>query len=305
MGPIQRILCPTDYSACAEHAFQYAAHWASLFNAELHLLHVVEVPQPAVDMLAGDFTTMPVIVPSVPLPARDVSRELKKQHAKASTRIVEAEMQEYGAVEGILTYIDEHAIDLVVMGTHGRQGTNRILLGSVAEEVVRRASCPVCAIREALLPEFQLSFDRILVPVDFSAYSRDAVQMAKQWAHKEGAELLVLNVLEEVNLPGVYELENSFVNTPETRARVEDSLLDWVADIEGPDVNVHAYARFGYPARTIKEVAKDHGVNLVMMGTHGRTGLSRMLLGSVAEKVIRTVPCAVVVLRKDKIPASA
>lgn len=303
MVPVHRILCPTDFSACAEHAFQYAAHWAALFHAELHVLHVAEIQQPALDIIAGDFASMPVMVSTQPEPSLGVRRELQKRLSNPGIRIVEAELHAYAAVDGILEYVEDHAIDLVVMGTHGRRGTSRLLMGSVAEEVVRRVSCPVCTIREAVSPAFRLEMKRILVPVDFSEHSREAVRVAKAWAAEEGAELLVLNVMEEVNLPGIYQLETSFVNTPATRARIEAELEEWVDDIEGPDVPVHTYARFGYPARTINEVVKNHSVDLIMMGTHSRTGLSRMLLGSVAEKVIRTAPCPVVALHAAAVPA--
>lgn len=293
MVPIKRILCPTDYSACAEHAFQYAAHWATLFQAELHMMHVVETPQPSIDMFGGDLATPPYMVPTIPV-ASGYTKEVKKRLDGSGITIVDAEVQDYSAVDGILDYVEENKIDLIVMGTHGRRGANRLLMGSISEEVVRSAACPVCTIREAVSPEFKLVFDRILVPIDFSAYSREAVRIAKEWAAREKAHLLILNVMEEVQLPGVYQLETSFVNTPETRSRMEGEMEEWYASIDGPDVPHSVYARFGYPARTIREVVLNRNVQLVIMGTHGRTGIPRMLLGSVAEKVIRTSPCPVV-----------
>jgi nucleotide-binding universal stress UspA family protein len=140
MFGLRRILVPTDFSQTSEAALRYAAALARAFKAQLHLLHVPEHPGEAAEAEypIGLFETMQ-----------------NAAHERLGDLLTEAEMRELQPVRAmrlgrptdeIVRYASEHEIDLIVMGTHGREGVARMLLGSVAEKVVRRAACPVLTV---------------------------------------------------------------------------------------------------------------------------------------------------------------
>lgn len=149
MLPIRRILFPTDFSEHADHAWGYALRFAQEFGAELHLLHVLAPPPRLSEAYAVSF---------------DPEKMLQAQHSEANgalDRQVEA-AKDRGLIfrrevrvgldfREILDYATKHEIDLIVMATHGRTGLAHVLLGSVAEKVVRRASCPVLTIKHPVM----------------------------------------------------------------------------------------------------------------------------------------------------------
>lgn len=294
MQPIRTILFPTDFSACAEHAFGHAAYLADRFKAELHVLHVLDVrPYDSSVYLGGntpvEFMSPPVVV-DVPSPYPEMAGE-------RGVQFVEAQVEHTSIPEGILTYASEQQADLIVMGTHGRRGADRLLMGSVAEEVVRLADCLVLTVGARAPESQQVAMRHILVPTDLSEHAAEALRQAAAWAELEGARLHILHVLERTPMPGIYELEAAYVNTPAVRARAEEELRTWAEQAIGADHEATYYVRFGYPPRDIVDVAKNRAMDLIVMATHGRTGLQRVLLGSVAEKVVRMAVCPVLAVR--------
>jgi nucleotide-binding universal stress UspA family protein len=195
-------------------------------------------------------------------------------------------------VDEIEEYTADHDIDLVVMGTHGRRGANRLLIGSVAEEVVRSASCPVLTIRadEKVAPGEAVR--RILVPVDFSDVSNRAIQHAKELAMTYGARLDLLHVVEEIALPAAYGMEPVNLVIPEVVENSERALADMAREEIGYE-HIVVHALTGYAVSTILDFADENDIDLMVIATHGRTGIDRVLMGSVAEKVVRRAPCPV------------
>jgi glycine betaine transporter len=147
-----------------------------------------------------------------------------------------------------------------------------------------------------------LTISRILVPVDFSAYSERAVEYAISLAGRLGASLDVLHVVEDPLATGVWGGETAIPNLTELREElVEDAerrLVPYCDAAERAHVPVVATARLGLAAITIVEEAKSLGVDLIVMGTHGRTGVAHLLMGSVAERVLRHAPCPVLTVRE-------
>ena len=199
MLTIDRILFPTDFSECAEHAFSYASKLAGRTEAEVHVLNVV----PSRETLANDpMSYFPVAEEDVEQGVRIVEAEPVRHSGGKATATVQAQMLDSSPAEAILRYAEEHDIDLVVMGTHGRHGLTRWLMGSVAEEVVRRAPCPVLTV--LFQPEAEEKphvIRRIAVPVDFSDESQRAVAHAKALAQVFDASLGLLFVGEEHLVP--------------------------------------------------------------------------------------------------------
>lgn len=186
----------------------------------------------------------------------------------------------------------DRGVDLVVMGTHGRTGFARILLGSVAEKVVRHAPCSVLVTRGA-----STTFKRVLCPVDFSEDSRHAVDAAAELAQRTKAEIALVHVVE---VPVVYSdgpLIVDFIGDLEKRsARM---LEQWAAELKAKvSVPVTMRSLSGSPgAQTLAVLDDDPAFDLVVVGSHGRTGIRRFLLGSVAEQIVRHAPCSVMVAR--------
>lgn len=147
---IRRILFPTDFSDAAREAQQYAVAVAERWDAELHLLHVVPAVVPYPDA-ASPFTSEAEPILMVEVAEKQLNHELdaewcKNHHYQMATVVG-------SAVEEILSYATENEIDLIVLGTHGRTGLSRLLIGSVAEKVVRLAKCPVLTVHPQSLSE--------------------------------------------------------------------------------------------------------------------------------------------------------
>jgi len=143
------------------------------------------------------------------------------------------------------------------------------------------------------------SFSRILVPTDFSAGSEAAWRAAQRLAGALGAELVLLHVFVETPLffEGPFAGERVREVYASARAWVQEQLDKWAADARATGRTVRAALRTGVPYQEIVAAARDEGADLVVLGTHGRGGLDRALLGSVADRVIRTAPCPVMTIR--------
>jgi nucleotide-binding universal stress UspA family protein len=197
----------------------------------------------------------------------------------------------------ITGYARSAGIALIVMGTHGRGGVARMVMGSVAETVVRTAPCPVLTVHGA--PGSSLTgFRRILVPLDFSAASDPALEAARLLAARFEASLHLLHVLPEIHVDGGSEAFTA--EAPEVRTlrlmNARDRLTHRItADLRPSRVTTEVI--FGAPAETIAAYAADNHFDLIVMGTHGRTGMAHLFLGSVAERVVRTARCPVMTTR--------
>ncbi|WP_457652948.1 universal stress protein [Rhodocaloribacter sp.] len=298
MMKIRTILFPTDFSMCAEGAFTQAAYLAARFDAELHVLHVI-----ASDALDADSP-----LSYFPLTEEEVAEQLHLSVGKRleaaiaarrdeEARVRSAYVQNPSAADGILAYAEAHDVDLIVMGTHGRRGIKRLLMGSVAETVVRSATCPVLTVRGVKDPMRKPEVHRILAPIDFSKHSYLALAYAKDLAATYGAHLDLLHVIEETALPQVYSVEPPLVAVPEVRARAREALEALAR--EGAEVGVptDVFVTVGYPVHEILDFAETRGHDLIVIATHGLTGVKHLLLGSVTEKVIRMALCPVFTVR--------
>ncbi len=271
MLTIRRILFPTDHAPCADRAFAHASFLAARHDAELHILHLT--PVTGTDPEASHAYSVPETVRCV-----DVTRPA------------------LSVPDEIVQYARD--MDLVVMGTHGRRGVRRAALGSTTEEVLRRADCPVLAVgldAERRAPD---AVDRILVPVDFSDSSGPALAVADALADLYDARVDALHVAYVPDLPDVYGVGLLFGATyPDIVARSREALGTLVRRFVRPARQGEVTVRVGLPTLTILEEAERGEAGLLVMPTHGRTGLDRLAFGSVAEQTIRQAPCPVLTLK--------
>jgi nucleotide-binding universal stress UspA family protein len=293
---LDSILFPTDFSDVAEGAFAHAAHLALQYDATIHVFNVVS-PEDQDDTNPMDFL-------SVETSTGDGTGGSAVQHVEVQTAtqergtvpIIYTQTDSSSPSEAIIDYATDRDIDLVVMGTHGRQGMDRLLSGSVSEEVVRGAPCPVFTV----LPAEDRSvptISRVLAPVDLSDQSERVLHHASALADTYAAPLDLLHVVEETAYPNAYGLDTLGTDLPNVQDRAREALetLAGKLDLRPDPVNVHVMT--GHAARDIVEFADEQGADLIVMATHGRTGLDRFLIGSVAEKVVRRAPCPVFTLK--------
>jgi nucleotide-binding universal stress UspA family protein len=289
MLDIQRILFSTDFSDGAAHAFPQAVYLADWHDAELHIVTVV-APS------AEPENSLPVSPDTLTSWLGSSSALADKLEALT---IVQRQVESESPPERLVSYAEDRDIDLVVMGTHGRRGVRRMLLGSVTEEVVRRAPCPVFTIQADADEAPDQAVRRILVPVDFSTAAKVAVQHATEIAQTYGAEVHLLHVVEEVVYPSAYGIEPALFPKDEVVVRVEKTLGEMARSEVGYE-DVQVSATIGYAPMTILDYVQENQIDLVVIATHGRAGLDRMLLGSVAERVIRQSPVPVFVVKPDR-----
>lgn len=299
MIEIRRILCPTDFSEFSERALHYATVLARWYESEIAALHVVQQVLPH-----GDATPL---VPSWSLLNPDVCAKLRERLNEFVAPVVKMGISAGGAVkEGdtageILREATAQGADLVVIGTHGRGGFQHLVLGSVAEKVLRRCACPVLTVpRAAPDATHPAPFQRLLCPVDFSEASNNALRYALSLAQEADAELRLMHVIE--SLPesdplassvmfdvGAYRRALEEAALLRLRALVPDEARTWCRPVE--------MIGHGKAYHEILRVAAEHEADLVVMGVQGRGALQLALFGSTTHHVIRAGTCPVLTLR--------
>ena len=285
-------LCPTDFSAGSQQAIRTAVRLATENNAELVLAHAWCVPPM---MYSGELIFPPPVLDQISDDAQRGLDEAVKQATAAGATKVSAKLLTGVPWAELVELLEKQSFDLCVMATHGRTGLSRILLGSVAEKVVRHAPCSVLAVRPDSEPK---PFKHVLVPTDFSESAMHALELAAELVQPGGAGITLLHVIE---VPVAYSGEvnvNDFARQLDKRS--SEALDKTAAHIaRRVSVPVVKRTRVGYPgAETLAALEKDPSIDLVVMGSHGRTRLERALLGSVAEKIVRHANCPVLVSRK-------
>ncbi|MCJ0618710.1 universal stress protein [Haloarcula hispanica] len=277
-----RILVPTDGSPGSERAFEVAATLASTHDAAVHVLSVVDEHGPTDDWdYDGDSPAEAFI-------------ESQADHVDTEGLSVTTAVREGVVHDAVLDYGDENDIDLIVMGTHGRTGVRRFLLGSVTEKVVRLADVPVLSVKADAEPG-TVSFDDILLPTDGSSGAAAAIGPAGALASATDATVHLVSVVDTRSL-GIDV--GSSVIVDELESVATDAVGDASDRLSGMGVEtVETAITHGVPYRAILDAIEEADADLVVIGTHGRTGIDRYLLGSVAEKLVRTSPVPVMTVR--------
>jgi nucleotide-binding universal stress UspA family protein len=188
------------------------------------------------------------------------------------------------AFDAICGLARELSIDLVVMPTHGRTGLKHVVLGSTAERVVQHSPAPVFVVRKR-----EGGLNKILVPVDFSGCSLDALKYAIQFAESFAAEIVVLHA---VYLGYIYsndgcQLYELGALEAAGRRNAEGQMREFVSAANFGQVRYETSIRVGLPVDEICAFAKREDVDLIITSTHGRTGFKHVLIGSVAENIVR------------------
>ncbi len=301
MKPWRNLLLATDFSDASRPAMRRGADLAKQFDARVHLMHGVllggAVPvYPMFDTVAN----MAALREQVLAQAKKSLTELRDQLGLSAERTEIVLREGSFAAPLVLDYAREAAADLIVLGTHGWRGFRHLLLGSVAEEVVRKANCSVITFR----PDLPARGDRpktIVAAVDLSDLSLQLIERARALADLYHATVEVLHVVPEIFFPPQYDLVPVvYPDLGELEERARQSLHQLAQNAGGPPVEAHLSVVRGVPDREIVKFAKAKSADLLVLASRGLTGLDHLLLGSVTDKVLRQAECPVLTLHMDK-----
>lgn len=307
MLEIRRILCPIDFSDSSAHALGHAGVLARWSDATVKVLYV----HPTV--VATAFAPGMPLLPSMLLTPADRAAVLRNVKDFAASRLGPGVNAEYALREGeapaeILDVVHEDAVDLVVIATRGRAGLERLVMGSVAEKVLRQAACPVLTVPPRVVVDgaapSSATFRRILCAVDFSPCSMDALRYAVSVAAEAGGQLTVLHVIEFLpeeteRQPGVADhayTEFTASVRQERQARLEACIPPGARD----RCTVDLALGWGRPYREILRQAGDLESDLIVIGVHGRSPLGLFFLGSTAQQLTRHAGCPVLTVRSER-----
>jgi nucleotide-binding universal stress UspA family protein len=294
---IRRVVCPVDFSPISKRALDHAAVIARWYEAELAVLHVIPFlptifgfPAP-IDAAAVAAADADAIIPAL----TDFVAEAETV-VSATQKMIRSGSP---AVE-ILRYAVETEADLLVLGTHGRTGFERFMVGSVTEKVLRKAPCPVLSVPPHCedQPERPV-FGRILCGADFSEPSDHAAGYALSLAQEANGRLTLVHVVDwmpDKNFAKYPEFDPAAYRetiTREARRQLEALVPEEARNWCEPDVRISC----GKPYREILRIAAEERSDLIVLGAHGRGPIDRMLFGSTAQHVVRQALCPVLTVR--------
>jgi nucleotide-binding universal stress UspA family protein len=301
MISITHILCPIDFSEYSRHALHHAVALAKWYRATLTLLYA----QAPLAVPAGPAEMLPAMV----LTGEQHDQLVKSLRQMVATEVGETVLTHVEVAEGdpareIVARAQDTRADLVVMGTHGAKGFERLLLGSVTEKVLRKAPCPVLTVPRSAPDMMPLPplFKRILCPIDFSDCSMRALKYATSLAQEADGCLTVAHVFElEGALPENWRQALTPRSMRDELIRLEserrDKLAHAVPEGVGSYCQVEQVLASGTPYREILRLADEKKSELIVIGVHGRSGADMMFFGSTTNHVVREARCPVLTVR--------
>lgn len=277
MVRFRKILCPVDFFKPSTHAFNYALQLAANYEAGVHALHVVA---PVIPAAYG-----------APFSVEDLTADLEKESQRLLEKLkggaqkrgvtVTTEVRLGDIDLEIRRAVDKQKADLVVMGTHGRRGFERLVMGSVTERMIRHCAVPLITVGPGRKGEAPPNIRRILVTTDFSEGTSDAMAYALSIAQECQAKVTLLHVVHDVaaDVSGKYLEPLLRGIDAELQKMVPEDALDWC------DVETRIEA--GLPHQFIPKFLQSGKFDLLVMNIHGKSMVDRALLGSTAERTVR------------------
>ena len=297
MVHIEKILCPIDFSDFSRDALDHAVALARWYEARLIVMHVVPIPTVPLPM-AG----VPIDTPVFPIDTAEVTRHVQ-EWARESIGSSNIPMDVFVTSGSAAIEIARHAelsrADLLVLGTHGRSGFQRLFLGSVTEKVLRSTNAPVMTIPPPVKKPESIQFRTILCPVDFSDESLRALEYAFSLAKEADARIILLHVVEGLVNPS-YASQFRNVSVLEYYEQMEEEARRQLAAVVPEDGRTWARPverlTRGRAYRQILQTADEESVELIVMGVRGRGAVDRLVFGSTTDHVIRRARCPVLTL---------
>jgi nucleotide-binding universal stress UspA family protein len=290
----KHILVPVDFSTFSQSTVDYAVFIAEKYNAEITLFHAVVLFREDVD----DEEHLEAMEKVIRKKEKDRGKKLKAHcadAAKCGVTVHHDMVRGFSASDVILEYIDKHDFDMVIMGTHGHTGLKKWVYGSTAERIVRLSPIPVLTLHQDLK---RRTLKSVLIPVDFSDYSKSAVQFGIRMARDFQARCIFLHAVEQDAHPAFYAISTGsiFEENPDLPKRIKKNMIQFtgVPESEADYVIVEDKAH-----KAIKRFAEEKDTDLIIMATRGLSGLEHFLLGSTAERVVAIAPCPVLTVERS------
>lgn len=295
--PVRTLLVTTDFSATAAAGVDWAMEIARSSGARIVVVHALAPPIPPA--VSPDFIALPP----------DFHEQYRQEAVRKLEAVVErvraqgleavADLEVGPAAPTVLDLAQKYAADVIVVGTRGLTGFRHLLLGSTAERIAHGATCPVLVVHPGDVDHHR-PMRTVLVPTDFSEDANLAIRTAQRvlGAARNAAKLVLLHAY---HLPVEFTALGTVPVTPKLFADAAEQARKRLEDLAEPlrrqGWRVETLAREGYPPAVIEAEATALSADLIAMGTHGRTGLRHLLLGSTAERVIQHAPCPVLTVR--------
>ena len=295
MTPYKHLLCPVDFSEASRRALEWSSRFSKAVSARLTVLHVVDTRL----LSLGNLVAVPDVFDELRLRAEEAVVELKRNVDLTDAALEIAE----GVPEDVVVRTANRGdVDLLVMGTHGLSGFQKLLLGSVTEKVLHRVQVPLLSIAPSVetgppgIPDPRT----ILMAIDFGPESQSVVRHGTWLAEHFRAKLIALSA---VRVPYVVLNESSF--EPLTRMEVErltESLVskrrsDLEALLPESASAERAVVRVGAPFEVLRDVVQERSADMVILGAGGHGDAGIRWLGSTCHKMVRLAPCPVMVVR--------
>ena len=294
MLKIERILCPVDFSESSAKACEYAFSLAEHYQARLFLQHVVE-PLTA----AYPYYSFPMLSSDIYVDLDSEAQKHLEEFARGCTRNgmqPELVIQKGLLPEATLAFAHRNDVDLIVMGTHGRQGVDRLMLGSVTEKVLRKARCPVLAVRKPAHDFITreegadpIHLQKILFCTDFSDRAHHALTYALSLAMEYNAELTLLHVLDNIGTAQFLQ-EGTTTALAELEKLIPPDVRNWCS--------IKTVVRMGRAYQVIVQLALEAHTDLVIMGVRGRGALDLALFGSTTQRVLQLGSCPILAVHE-------
>ncbi|MGH9358235.1 MAG: universal stress protein [Terriglobia bacterium] len=290
MLKIEQILCPVDFSEVSKKAFEYAVSLAQRYKAKLYVQHSIE------PVTVFSYESFPGWSEMYEILKSGAETSMSELMSLPGSQAVHPEPSILVGTpsESILNFAEKKSIDLIVMGSHGRRGMDRFVMGSVTDRVLRKAKCPVLAVRKPahdfIKPgsEDAVQLRKITLGTDFSDHALRAFDYALSLAMEYQAELTLVHVLEDI--PHDKELQPEIDRlTREMEAAIPADASNWCT--------VKTVVRIGKPYQEIIQLATESQADLIVLGIRGRNALDIALFGSTTHRVLQLGPCPVLTVR--------
>ncbi|WP_226042779.1 universal stress protein [Natrinema sp. DC36] len=282
----ENILVPVDDSEDSSEILHHVGELANWENATIRLLFVADTTRDSVTVVENR------VVDALVEEGEDIVEEASKTLCTLGVEY-ETDVVQGNPAPTIVEYADQYEHDLIVMSTHGRKGVSRYLQGSVSEKVVRLSTVPVLTAR--MQPDEQLTFpyENVLIPTDGSAVATRAAQHGLALAESLEATVHVLSVVDDASLG----LDIRSVSGKDHEQAATEAVKEIITDAETHGVTETVqHIEHGDPTEGIRDCIDANDIHVVVMGTTGRRGTDRILLGSVAEKTVRSAPVPVLTI---------
>lgn len=299
-----KVLLPTDFSHYALYAMKYAIAIAQRYDGEVHFAHVLSPTVTSAGSSLGLWVTRTDMDKFAARLRENAERRLTHLARIASDAGVPSGYHIIQGSPALVLPELAHRLqcDLIVAATHGRTGLEHVVYGSVCEKMIRQAHVPVLCVKHPEHEfvkeddgEFAFDLKRVLFPTDFSDVAQHAVPYAVSICKQFGAQLVLFHAEEVLPVSPDYMPDRIAASVEELSERSREGLELMQEKLDGVEVEIVTAA--GSPDRQIAQLTQESHIDLIVMPTHGRSGVAHVLFGSVAEKVLRLARCPVLIVR--------